>query len=155
MRRIASVLIAGAFLTAACGGGTTREPIGACVDAVGRCTVPEDAVTSDEQCAAEYGAGYAARVCETGTGADCYQLDEFGTDATCSGVTVSCCPAPPVPAQDWTTRRCTADWCADAECPPDRWCILCDAGIELEGTGCVDLGITSCDGFAFRWSCPN
>jgi hypothetical protein len=85
-RCAASALLA-ALLAVGCGPGGAAE----CVDADSGCSQPIDEATQ-AACAGEFGPGYEARVCEDGTGAECEELEAFGTPRRCVAVTVTCCP---------------------------------------------------------------
>lgn len=66
------------------------SPAGECAPADRGCSAPPDQVVAPGACPE----GTEPRVCADGTGAECERLDWFGTDATCSGVVVACCPLP-------------------------------------------------------------
>jgi hypothetical protein len=84
--RSLSVVFAAVVLCAGC----DPEPA-ECVDAEAGCSQPIDE-TVQAACERGFGPGYEARVCEDGTGAECEELEAFGTPRRCVAVTVTCCP---------------------------------------------------------------
>lgn len=70
-----------------CGGA--REE---CVDSSACGPVSE--VVAAGRCEEEFGPDFEPRVCADGTGAECSELEVFGTGAVCSGATVECCRTP-------------------------------------------------------------